>query len=1148
MPADGDWHRLVWLLPAAGQGQFSPAWPHILRYPVRLQKLTVHASGKKIDGRLSIDDIAFDSQLAPEEMLNIDINSAVTYREERYRSELSATIRGNALEPLAVPLSYRVVSAADETILERRETVDIAPGRSLPLDLSQADFMTTAGPHTVVVTLPPPQEDKAPVQVEKTVSVRNAAFVLADFETGVGGKLADRVAEVAAKNGHGGLRWRYDQGRVNGKSLPLDLELPGQAALVGMWIHGNDEPISLRLHGHDHKNQDRIQSNAVTVDWDGWRFVNFVLPSASPDSYGREQRGKRNYPYTIERIEMSGQAANDNELFLDDITVCTMLPPAELVTASLLGDDRPDTPVAPGWTPVIRVANRSLEQPFKGALTYRVRTGNASDAAGNWPGMATVAEAVEPLELPPGKHRNVTPDWQSEATGPFHLQWSVRDDDDQAVVENVAEFLVMALPAAEREQLAKAIADDIALRRFSRIDTDVFALEWNELEPHPGRVNYGKFDGRIRKLTRNGAELMVRLGFSANWNSPSGFWMETASSWEGDAYAYPQDLRLFYEYVYETVRRYRRHVTHWEVWPYPDRAVEAANMDLDKYVRLLTIAQAAIRQADPDAKIASGTLSAEGIGAYLPKFLEKGGDLLDIVALDPVDMLLSPEIGFLGERVAGAVDQVKKLDPAKEVWITEMSWNTGTPSNPETGIAESQQAEFLIRASILGTAAGVDRICLGLDRGETVRSSPNLAWQDDGRWRLKPGLVAHKVFREQLGAARLVSEIFLPDRTFRKAYCYLFETDDHAVVTAWRRDGESQLTLPDGVQPSHAMDLYGNPLPTKNGRVRLSSSPVYLFFDRELTDTLGKRLPLAAMEYEDHPDSRWKQNLLDAVDSAAETPPKRYNYAAEGRDRGQTVQGVYRGGANMTAAVATVSGKESFSVDLSGLRTEQDLIIVRRVDLDADNQQFAVAVNDKEVARYDLGAMKEITDNNEKRFHDLVIPVGAGAIEAPEKSRTTVTFQATGDGVLTSGLTRFYGKDRGPLYLSDVDFIAARQSTMIPRMDENMIGNPLRVDDAKVAKGICTHARAQLAYVLGGQYDKFRFHPALEATPRDGSVVFQVLVDGEQVYKSDVLTVYETAEPITIDVAGAQSLVLRLDDGGDGIEGDWGVWGEARLE
>lgn len=60
-------------------------------------------------------------------------------------------------------------------------------------------------------------------------------------------------------------------------------------------------------------------------------------------------------------------------------------------------------------------------------------------------------------------------------------------------------------------------------------------------------------------------------------------------------------------------------------------------------------------------------------------------------------------------------------------------------------------------------------------------------------------------------------------------------------------------------------------------------------------------------------------------------------------------------------------------------------------------------------------------------------------------------------------------------------------------------------------------------------------------------MVFEVWADGEQVWKSPLLTNTDPASPVDVDLAGATTLQLRVTDGGDGNQYDHADWADARL-
>jgi len=220
-------------------------------------------------------------------------------------------------------------------------------------------------------------------------------------------------------------------------------------------------------------------------------------------------------------------------------------------------------------------------------------------------------------------------------------------------------------------------------------------------------------------------------------------------------------------------------------------------------------------------------------------------------------------------------------------------------------------------------------------------------------------------------------------------------------------------------------------------------------------------------------------------------------------------------------------------------------MILRRVEVRSSSGPVSVSINGKEVARYDLSGLERFTKQSKKRFFDLPILVPKEKLSA--KGRVKMEFVALG-GEQSSLRTHFYAKPRGPLYLSDTDYLAAQQSWSILREDENFVGLPLGMQERTVEKGLCTHAKSQVAYYLGGQFKTFRVHPGLEQSVSGGSVVFLVAVDGKTVYESKTVAGFTKTQPLDLDVSGAKVLVLSVGSAGDGIDGDWACWADARVE
>lgn len=109
---------------------------------------------------------------------------------------------------------------------------------------------------------------------------------------------------------------------------------------------------------------------------------------------------------------------------------------------------------------------------------------------------------------------------------------------------------------------------------------------------------------------------------------------------------------------------------------------------------------------------------------------------------------------------------------------------------------------------------------------------------------------------------------------------------------------------------------------------------------------------------------------------------------------------------------------------------------------------------------------------------------------------------------------------------------------------------PLIVNGKTYEKGIGVHAESKIIIALDGKYKLFetevgtqQYYP--DADP--GSVVFKILLDGKEVFKSKLLRASESPVPVKLDITGAYDMTLIVEDGGDGKNCDGADWLNARL-
>ena len=1151
VPSDGNWHRLEWRIPFSGTGIYrNPAWNHILVYPLKLNHLEVSVP-RKSAGKLLLDDLSYLTQLPLPELVSVSARSDLA---EAGRLQLSAHATNTALKPVDVKLAYALADAAGKQILSETAELRLEAGKSVPLDLSNVDCETREGPYRLSVQTRFSEQDQG-AKHDQVIFVNNAHASLLDFDHQFflnGGK----QTEEAKKEGRYGLEIAHGAGGIRAAVTDFRKILHGFPSQLSMWVKGNGSNAVLTFSGHDRgPNLTPFSTTPVLVDWEGWRRVTVSLPLGAYPTDTAPTRATIDYPMAINQIALSGRAEAAGKICIDEMSVLTGLPSSELAEVHL--DLRlPSRIAAVGEAQQVVVENRSRTRPLKGTLRFEVVD---SRLAGRDPKPTVLRSQDLKIALGPTERKTLPLGTRFEKAGPLNMRWTLVSDRGTEILRKDEECLVMRIEPDQADQLMPILCDEYQLYKLGSVKSDTLALEWNRIEPMPGDLNYDGYDSLLSKFRAVCPLGIGRLGYTTYWNSPRGNLFEQYGFWEGDAHQYPIDLKPWYNYVYETARRYKGQMDSWEVWHEPAKAQDDIDMSLPKYLRLLQIAAVAIRQANPQAKVTMGSLTPGGMKGYLDEFLKRGGGKwIDIVALHPVEGILSPEIQFLSERVRNTVATIRKHDPRLEAWVTSLVWPAAPDDTPGT-LSEAMQAEYMARAKVLCLAAGVKRVIdhrigINIDRqsASTVykvrprRLIPAASGVPPlPHWFLKPSFLTIKTVNEVLASAKYRQEVFLPDRSPHYSRCHLFETGPAEVLAVmWRRRGTSLLDLSGIASPSRGLDAYGNELDLRKPEIQLSPSPCYLFFPSSDLERLVGRLPSAKIAYEDHPDSRWKQRLLASVDRSPACL-KAHQYVVKGEQKEYTATGEYRPSIAIRTKAAKITGSESFVVDLEPLKSD-DLVIVRRVDLSQASQKVAVKIDGNEVARYDLTRADRFLKHSSKRILDVPLLIPNATIK--RKGRVRIEFVGTDGAPFTSLLTRFYAKAPGPLYLSDIDYVAAQQSQSVLRPDENVVGRAIRMQNRVVGKGLGTHAVSQIVYYLGGQFRKLHVEPGLDQTIEDGSVTFQIIADSDTLHESkDTVTPYSKTAPIEIDVSGRQVLELRVGHGDDGIDGDWACWGEARV-
>ncbi len=119
-----------------------------------------------------------------------------------------------------------------------------------------------------------------------------------------------------------------------------------------------------------------------------------------------------------------------------------------------------------------------------------------------------------------------------------------------------------------------------------------------------------------------------------------------------------------------------------------------------------------------------------------------------------------------------------------------------------------------------------------------------------------------------------------------------------------------------------------------------------------------------------------------------------------------------------------------------------------------------------------------------------------------------------------------------------------------PLADRSVQNQQLSIAGRKFDGGVGTHAASYLWIDLRGGCRRFTAWVGVddEVGTAPASIEFCVRADGETVYRSGIMKPGDAAQRVDIDLAGRQSLLLIVRDGGDGVAYDHANWAEAVLE
>jgi len=135
------------------------------------------------------------------------------------------------------------------------------------------------------------------------------------------------------------------------------------------------------------------------------------------------------------------------------------------------------------------------------------------------------------------------------------------------------------------------------------------------------------------------------------------------------------------------------------------------------------------------------------------------------------------------------------------------------------------------------------------------------------------------------------------------------------------------------------------------------------------------------------------------------------------------------------------------------------------------------------------------------------------------------------------------------VWLDSLDLKTMRQGWGTPQVNRSIREQPLAIGGQKFARGVGTHAISTYRLTLNGGTERFTASVGVDdAAGGPATIEFQVVADGKRVFRSGVMKSGQAAKAVDVDLRGVQTLLLQVNDAGDGVTCDHANWAEARFQ
>ena len=644
-----------------------------------------------------------------------------------------------------------------------------------------------------------------------------------------------QITAQQSKSGNQSVEVRYDF-IANPKGLQyvglgMAANLIGKPKSLSVWVYGDNSGEWLRLRLGDATGE-LFQWNLAPVTWQGWKQVSVDLGPTEPH-WGGNDDGKLDYPLHFDSLLLdSNVKPRLGTIYVDDMEYVTEATPAEFIEVSIV--DAPFGNVIWGDSasarPKVRIRNARVDQAFDGELRVDLVPAGLLPAPPPPPPppgsplahLAPGQETLLPLDIP----RDTDGMCRVAVTVGSAPRGTVRTF-SLAVLQRPAPLTLMPdSPFGAQAHFGQGKGNNPeTFKLMSKAGIKYFRdeISWGLVEQKKGQYTFDpRIDDWMRAAVANGVSPLILFDYG------NGFYDGGASPTSPEAQA------AFGEYCFQLVNHYKGQCHIWEVYNEPNIGFWVPKPDAVVYARLMKIAYAAAKRADPTCTVL-GICTAGTDLTYMETVLKEGGaNYMDAMSFHPYRYPGSPEkTGFVHEVQAAHKLMERYGIGDKPMWLTEIGWPT---QKDPAGVTEQMSGNCLVRMYTQALTMPFVRTVVWYD------------FQDDGidekynemnfgliRWNTfapKANYISYKMLTQYLTGKKFTRQL-LPVDEKDKRYCYEFSGPRGRVLVAWYDGGSGGATFRTGAKSVKLQYADGrrDERPTVGGDLGLSLTDMPVFIE-----------------------------------------------------------------------------------------------------------------------------------------------------------------------------------------------------------------------------------------------------------------------------------------------------------------------------